>query len=30
VFPLIVRAVVKPGVRKGMDMLKANLENGSA
>jgi uncharacterized protein YndB with AHSA1/START domain len=30
VFPLIARFVVRPGVRKGMDMLKANLEKGTA
>ena len=28
VFPLIVAGVVKPGVQKGMNMLKAKLEQG--
>jgi uncharacterized protein YndB with AHSA1/START domain len=28
-FPVIFRTVVKPGVQKGMDMLKAKLEAGS-
>ena len=29
VFPLIVAGVVKPGVQKGMNMLKANLEQNA-
>jgi hypothetical protein len=28
VFPLIVAGVVKPGVQKGMNMLKARLDLG--
>jgi uncharacterized protein YndB with AHSA1/START domain len=29
VFPLVSRFVVKPGVQKGLDMFKANLERGT-
>ena len=30
VFPLIRTMIIKPGVRKGMNMLKANLESNAA
>jgi uncharacterized protein YndB with AHSA1/START domain len=30
VFPLIRAMIIKPGVRKGMNMLKANLESNAA